>query len=363
VDNAHIRLAWPRVAGAVRYQVSRGGSLVVGSTADTSFTDTLLWPATRYDYTVAALDAGGQTLQTVAASGTTTQLPAGGFQRVYSASSIWNQPLPANPGLDPANAAKIAYFVAQARNPNLTLHAFADPVAEAHPSDQLFGVPCTRYSCTLGAFGSIPIPVTAVPDPADDAHLTVYDPATNREWDMWQARNLGGTWSASGGAAVSTLGDGIAPAGTAGSNAANFPLLGGTVRPEEIAQGHIDHALYFTMPKTGRGAPVCPATHNGGSSVDPNALRQGARLQLDPSVNVEALPIPGYAKVIARALQKYGMFLRDQGGSFAIYGENPSSRGYDAWANVGLGGLDSATLRGLPLDRFRVIAAANGPNC
>jgi hypothetical protein len=75
------------------------------------------------------------------------------------------------------------------------------------------------------------------------------------------------------------------------------------------------------------------------------------------------LPIPGHAKVIARALQKYGMFLRDQGGSFAIYGENPSSRGYDAWANVGLGGLNSTSLRGLPLDRFRVISAANYPNC
>jgi hypothetical protein len=362
VDNAHVRLGWPAVAGAARYQVSRG-SLVVGSTSGTTFTDNLLWPATRYEYTVTALNASGQSLRASVAFSTTQQLPAAGFQRIYSPSSVWNQPLAANPALDPGSAAKIAYFAAEARNPNLTLRAYANPVAEAHPSDQLFNVPCTRYSCTLAAFGSFPIPVTAVADSASDAHLTVHDPATNREWDMWQARNLGGSWSASAGAAVSTLGNGIAPAGTAGSNAANFPMLGGIVRPEEIAQGHIDHALYFTMPNTGQGAPVCPATHNGGSTTNPNALRQGARLQLDPAVDVEALPIPGHAKVIARALQKYGMFLRDQGGSFAIYGENPSSRGYDAWANVGLGGLNSTTLRGLPLDRFRVIAAANHPNC
>jgi hypothetical protein len=362
VDNAHIRLDWPRIGGAVGYRISRG-SLVVGSTVDTTFTDTLLWPATRYDYTVTALDAGGRSLQTAAAFATTLQIPASGFQRIYSPSSLWDQPLPASPAIDPASAAKVAYFVANARNPNLTLHEFADPVAEAHPSDQLFGVPCTRYACTLGAFGGVPIPVTAVPDPETDAHLTVYDPATNREWDMWQARNLGGTWSASAGAAVSTLGNGIAPAGIGSANAANFPMLGGTVRPEEIAQGHIDHALYFSLPNIGLGAPVCPATHSAGSTANPNALREGIRLQLDPSLNVESLPIPGHAKVVARALQKYGMFLRDQGGSFAIYGENPSSRGYDAWANVGLGGLNSASLRGLPLDRFRVIAAANWPNC
>jgi hypothetical protein len=358
VDNAHVRLDWAAVGGATRYRISRG-SLVVGSTAGTTFTDTMLWPATRYDYTITALDAGGQALETAAAFASTQEIPAGGFQRVYSPSSLWNRPLPASPAIDPASAAKIGYFAAQARNPNLALHAYADPVAEAHSADQLFSIPCTRYSCTLGAFGSIPIPVTAVPDPESDAHLTVYDPVTNREWDMWQARNLGGTWSSSAGAAVSTLGNGIAPAGTASANAANFPTLGGTVRPEEIAQGHIDHALFFSMPNTGLGAPVCPATHNGGSTTNPNALRQGARLQLDPRLDVEALPIPGYAKVVARALQTYGMFLRDQGGSFAIFGENPSPRGYDAWANVGLGGLDSASLRGIPLDRFRVIAAAD----
>ena len=362
LDNAHIAIAWPAVSGAVAYQVRRG-DLFVGTTTQTRFTDSLLWPSTRYDYTVSALDGGGQTVKTVSASATTQALPVGGLPRVFPASSVWNRPVPANPTLDPKSAAKVAYFVANARNPNLTLHAYADPVAEVHPSDRSFDVPCTVYRCTLGAFGSVPIPVTASPDPADDAHLSVYDPATHREWDMWQATKAGGSWSASAGAAVSTLGDGLAPAGTAGANAANFPMLGGIVRPEEIAQGHIDHALYFTMPNTGRGAPVCPATHNGGSTTSPNAPRQGARFQLDPALDVDSLPIPSYAKILARALQKYGMYLRDQGGSFAIYGENPSSRGYDAWGNVGLGGLNSATLRGIPLDRFRVIASPDYPNC
>jgi hypothetical protein len=50
------------------------------------------------------------------------------------------------------------------------------------------------------------------------------------------------------------------------------------------------------------------------------------------------------------------MYLRDQGGSLAIWAENPIARGYDAWAKVGLGG-DSISLSGIPWDRFRVLSA------
>jgi hypothetical protein len=151
-------------------------------------------------------------------------------------------------------------------------------------------------------------------------------------------------------------GNGTAPEGTASGDAANYPLLGGLVRPEEILQGHIDHALVFGLPGVSNAGHLCPATHNDGSSSDPNALEEGTRLQLDPSVNVDALAIPAWQKTIAHALQTYGMYLRDQGGSLAIWAENPIARGYDAWAKVGLSG-DSASLAGLPWSKMRVVSA------
>ena len=101
-------------------------------------------------------------------------------------------------------------------------------------------------------------------------------------------------------------GDGVAPARTESANAANFPLLGGILRPEEIAQGHIDHALAFMMPGVSNLGHVCPATHHDGDSSDPNALMEGMRIQLDPSIAVGSLPLPGWQKTIARALQVYG---------------------------------------------------------
>lgn len=173
---------------------------------------------------------------------------------------------------------------------------------------------------------------------------------------MWQASKSSSSWSASAGAAVSTSGNGIAQAGTASGNAANFPLLGGLIRPEEILQGHIDHALVFGMPGVSQLGHVCPATHNDGTSADPNALEEGARLQLDPSVDVSSLPIPAWAKTVARAMQTYGMYLRDSSGSLVIYAEDPVGRGYDAWSKVGLSG-SSASLAGIPWDKFRVLSA------
>ena len=353
LDNAHVRLRWRPVTGAVRYNVSRGG-LLVGTVVEPSFTDALLWPATRYRYTVEAIASAGSVISTRSVSATTKLLPREGFQRPFAASSPWNRPV-GNSRVHPESARFAAYLARNALYPNVALHRYGVSVAEARPSDPLYRVPCTRYACTLDAFGAFPIPLTAKPDPSRDGHLAVYDPASKREWGMWQAKPGAGSWSASAGAAVSLAGDGIAPRGTQSGNAANFPLLGGLLRPEEILQGRIDHALVFGIPGVSRRGHVCPATHNDGSSADPYALREGMRLQLDPAVAVDSLPIPSWQKTIARALQEYGMYLRDESGSLAIWAESPASRGYDAWASVGLGGVASAPLAGIPWDRFRVI--------
>lgn len=356
LDNAHIRLAWTAVAAATSYQVMRG-ALVLGTTSGLTFTDALLWPATPYDYSVIAR-SGSSTVATLNASASTTALPASGFQRPFSPSSFWNTPI-GNAPVAPNNAALVSYINSHLTSPNMPLGRWAVAVAEQHPYDPQYTVSCLKYSCTLSAFGAFGIPVTAKQDPAGDGHLAVYDPATQRVWDMWQAAFNGSTWTSSAGAAVSMTGDGVAPAGTQSGDAANFPLLGGIVRPEEILQGHIDHALVFMMPGVNSTGHVCPATHNDGTSSDPNAPKEGMRFQLDPSLDIDSLAIPGSQKTIARALQRYGMYLRDDSGSFALIAENPISRGYDAWTNVGLGELSSVSLSGIPWNRLRAIS----PTC
>ena len=355
LDNAHVAVSWNPVPGAVSYRVSRG-TLVVATTPTTTFTDALLWPSTQYSYKVDALSATGALLSSVTARASTKPLPATGFPSLFPAGSIWNTPV----GNAPAaadSAGELAYILARLKNPNMTMREWGVAVAEARPTDPTYSVPCLVYQCTLSTFGSFAIPSTAAADPSSDAQLAVYDPASRREWDMWQAAKGGSGWTSSAGAGVSLDGNGVAPSGTASGDAANLPLLGGLIRPEEILQGHIDHALVFSMPGVSDLGHVCPATHNDGSSPDPNAPMEGTRLQLDPSVNVDALGLPAWEKPIVRAMQQYGMYLRDGGGSFAIYGENPISRGYDAWSKAGMPSGDQAGLTGIPWSKLRVVAA------
>ncbi|HVM16721.1 MAG TPA: hypothetical protein VM290_03995 [Gaiellaceae bacterium] len=359
-SHAHVRLAWPAVPGAAAYRVLRG-SLHVATVSAQTFTDALLWPQTRYEYRVDALDAAGGVLSSRTAAAATHVLPASGFPRPFAPSSFWNTPVGGR-ATHPRNEELSAYFRSKVRGPNITLNSWGVSVAEVRAGDPFQAVPCTRYTCSLAAFGPVPIPLIARPDPSDDGHVAIYDPVTQREWDMWQgSRSADGTWSASAGAAVSMTGAGLAPPKTGSGNAANFPNLGGLIRPEEILQGRIDHALVFGLPGIAKGPPVCPATHNAGTTDDPNALREGQLLQLDPSIDPASLPIPAWQRPIVRAMQTYGMYLRDNSGSLAIYAETPHSRGYNPWSLLGLSGNPS--LAGIPWDRFRVIAAPDYPNC
>ncbi len=359
LDNARMSLGWAPVAGAARYQVYRG-TLLVGATATPGFTDTLLWPSTSYSYRVVPITAAGGPLSAITGTGTTLGLPATGFQSPFPASSVWNTPVEAAPTASNSSA-EIGYFLAHVKYPNMTLRAWGVSVAQTHATDPSFDVPCLVWTnCTLSAFGKVQIPATAAPDPSADGQMAVYDAASGREWDMWQARSQSGTWTSSAGAVVSTAGNGVAQAGTAAGDAANFPLLGGLIRPEEISQGRIDHALVFGMPGVSDLGHVCPATHNDGSTSDPNALEEGTHLQLDPSVDVDSLAIPAWEKPVVRAMQTYGMYLRDGGGTFSIYAENPVSRGYDAWSKAGMPAGDSVSLTGIPWQKLRVVAA---PSC
>lgn len=401
LDHAHVRLTWKAVAGAARYDVYRGPSgEKIFSTAELSYTDRLLWPSTSYAYAVQAVDRAGGVLAAEHFRTTTQALPETGFPRPFAPTSFWNTPIAdAPPYAQPPGReqALLRWFVdratddqddpddfAPASAPNLVLGEWSVAVAEAGASDPVYRVACEGYPdagapCTLGdadGSGSFRIPANALPDPSGDAHLAVYDPEANREWDLYDAKcRIAGTecdrvwregrsWSAKGGATVDLAGDGVVrPGRSASGNAANLALLGGLIRPEEILQGRIEHALVFSLPGIGEGPPVCPATHNApaGDGVGAaNALREGHKLRLDPSVDVDALRLPAWQRTIARAMQDYGMYLRDNGGTMGVYAENTINRGYDPWRDeLGLPGV-SIPLAGIPWSRFRVL---NDPAC
>lgn len=353
------RLSWVLPAGATRARIFREGRLIddVAVTEAFTYTDHLLWQSTSYDYEVRAIDAGGSVLDTQSDK-VTTRSQSGNFPRLYSVNSFWNQPIPDGAAVDPDSQAMVnKALVGYKSSAHLsTSDSWGIGLAYADPLSRLYNVGCTRYGCDRAV--SARIPRYAAASSGSDGKLTVIDPSTHTEFDAWIAEfdSANDTWRAgsrfsspsNGWGALCGLGEHCN-----GPNAAGTSGMGGVVRPEEIAQGHIDHALALATPYTRSGFIACPATHTDGKYNDVAALPQGARVQMDPSFNVDNTSWPRWKKVVARALQEYGAYVDDTGGSLSLSSESNVNRGYDAWTLAGVTG--SKSLQDFPWEKFRVL--------
>ena len=189
-----------------------------------------------------------------------------------------------------------------------------------------------------------------------DCHLIVVDRPRQRLYEMWRANLVGGLFRG-GCLAVWDMRRVYPPTGRGeqctSADAAGYPIAPLLFTADEVAAGRVDHAIRFILPnQTIRaGEYVHPATHGtratrGAADAPP----YGARLRLRAGYPLEALPSEG-ARVVARAMQRYGMLLAD-GGRVALTAQ--SDRFTRAkWAGL-LGPLDLQALR--PLD-FEMVDA------
>jgi len=89
------------------------------------------------------------------------------------------------------------------------------------------------------------------------------------------------------------------------------------VRYDEVAAGEVRHAIRFTVRRTQRGY-VLPATHFASSSTDARRPPMGLRLRLKRSYDLARFH--GQARVILRALKRYGMIVADNGENWFLSG-------------------------------------------
>lgn len=159
-----------------------------------------------------------------------------------------------------------------------------------------------------------------------DCHLIVYQ--GNRLYELYQANVTGGQATGgtfTGGCLVvwDMTRDYWQPAaapnfsrgdGCNGADAADLPMAPLLVTKAELTAGSIEHALRFTISnnRIREAVYVHPATHLGGPTGDTSMPPYGARLRLRADYDLASLPNDA-ARTIARALQKYGMFLADGG--------------------------------------------------
>jgi hypothetical protein len=147
------------------------------------------------------------------------------------------------------------------------------------------------------------------------------------EYDFWQVKSKpsgGGTMTYTGGGRTRIDGDGL----HSGATAALFGNLAGMIRAQELAAGHINHALFmvlkcvststsfgFGTTRGGSSAFVYPAFHGGAGCSSGSLPPLGARFRLAMSdAQIAALSVPGWKKTILTALAHYGGYVGDTGG-------------------------------------------------
>lgn len=352
-STATLRVTPPDLAASV--EIRRDDFLVDRFPAGGTFTytDRLLWEDTAYRYEVRWLGREGQVVGYERAQ-VRTPARSGSVDPLYPQSSFWNQPIPAGAATHPDSDLIVTKALVEhgSRANFANTDSWGIAATFANPVSREYDVACTRYDC--GTQVRFRIPAHATPTTGSDHHLAVFDPSGDRELDMWLAAKTDG-WAAGSRFTFPMSASGPCAVGQRcnGAVAAGFSLMGGVIRPEEIAQGRIDHALVFTTPVTKAGVIACPASHTDGKFSDPGAMPEGARIQLDPDFDVAGTSWPAWKKTVARALQRYGAYLGDTGGTIAIRGEADLNRGYNAWAMAGA--PEGASLADLPWGRMRVL--------
>lgn len=285
--------------------------------------------------------------------------------RPLSPSSPWNTPIPANAEIDPNSDAMIRYFsTSRGRDYDarlwINVNRAAPTVWIADANTPIYDVDCgdggSRGWCQ--SLDRTPIPDNAVPDFESDGHMLILNSSRTYSWDLYRARRTATGWAADWGTAFDLTGTGVQPPGWSSARQAGVPLAAGLVYYEAIRAGRIEHALAMSFSYPGP-CFVPPASIGGGRYTGPDAMPMGARLQLDPALDINSLGLSPAARIIARALQEYGMIVVDQGAvSPSLYAESFYGKAYNPWAGI----LTERDLLKIPANRFRVLKL--GPqNC
>jgi len=166
--------------------------------------------------------------------------------------------------------------------------------------------------------GPYPIPNDVAIEGGDDAdgdrHAIIVDSDTCRLYELF---SLYPSWHAGSGAIWNLASNALRPAGWTSADAAGLPILPGLVRYEEVAAGHIDHAIRFTVSHS-RRSYTYPARHFASSSTSKSLPPMGLRLRL--RTNFPVKKFPPQARVVLKALKRYGMIVADNGSSWYLSG-------------------------------------------
>jgi len=154
-------------------------------------------------------------------------------------------------------------------------------------------------------------------DAGGDRHAIVVTADTCDLFETYDTHQTASGWTAGSGAHWSLSSDALRPDGWTSADAAGLPILPGLLRFDEVASGHVDHAIRFTTNLTD-SAHLWPARHDAGSRDDPSFPPMGARFRLKASFDISHYS--AQTQVVLKAMQTYGLVLADNGSPWFFQG-------------------------------------------
>ena len=254
--------------------------------------------------------------------------------------------------------------------------------------------PSFTNSALEAKWAAVPLPDNFQPASGTDQEACVYQPSTGKVWEFWLMRKTSATtvnsagqtvdqWGARWGGRMDNVstnpgyfltegGDWYTTTGAKyGTTATSIAFLGGIITIQEQQNGVIDHAIGIALPET-LSYPKWsyPANRTDGSTSGTNAIPEGTVFRLPANLNLDAMTMDPYARMIAKAVQKHGMVVWDKAGTVSFRAENPANKYPDGNPYTKVGGIlncpngvyqsacwpdSNGRLKGFPWDKLVVL--------
>jgi hypothetical protein len=258
-----------------------------------------------------------------------------GDWRPFSDDSPWNIPIKIHPVVHPRSEIIMQRMIRTAANIRLgntflpALWVVSQDNMKQHVTAGT-ATPFDIWDTDNDRVSDVPVPIndTMWGEQTADGHISIIDPFHNVLWEMSRFRGISDNfiycstfniWDLTG-TGVGDPNEGLR-AKARGGRGSGFPIIAGLIRPEEVQSGEIRHALCFTFDSVKRNEFYYPACRSDGKSDLNDSPAEGMLFQLNPELSdgdFDRWGLSPGTKVVARALQKYGMYLCDCGGPMAL---------------------------------------------
>jgi hypothetical protein len=255
---------------------------------------------------------------------------------IFAPTSFWYKPIPVDAPLAHNSQVLTDEFNRQRKLAyngvcNINTKEYCAPIYVVPADQPMIPVEVLSFGGGVNTFFAesikegVPIPDYAKASLGTDAEMVLYQPSTDRMWELWQARkDAAGKWTTKGGGGCMTnvsKSDGRWPHDYLGTTATRLPFMGGQITLKELKAGEIKHVLGLSIIEAHATRFSWPARRTDGwnrlNLPEDKIPWEGMRLRLSPAVDISVIRHP-LARMIAKAAQVYGFVIWDRAGAISL---------------------------------------------